>query len=258
MIEFSMTSANLVYLRDVGVKNELGRVILRSDSAQDPYHALTGNNPRLNTLANQWNTVLPSSNHDLALLAGLTIGGGLANVLGGIGNPAYSVTGSSPEGDFSVIWRHEAAHNWGLAHGDGNRPEGNTINSGNTISRFSGPEQRFIIDHRIQRSVFLDSRGAYFQSIPPRASLDSGTYTPFRTPLLIDVLNNDHDANGNSFGLTDFQSVSRQAEPSPVLKGRVREVATNCATRLQKKTPLRRIFSPIALRMTPDVPRPVM
>lgn len=207
MIEHSVNTVNLIYLRDAGIVHRLGRVVIRADAAVDPYAGMTSTGPLLTEIGNQWNNVLPPSAHDAALVATSATGGGLAAV-GVIGSPGYSSNGASSEGDFSIVWRHEVGHNWSLGHFDGDTPEGKTINSGNSQSRMSGPEQAKAVAHRQARAAFLDNLGPYSEPIPPRASLDRASYLPQSAPLTLDVLDNDHDANAEPIAITSFDTSS--------------------------------------------------
>lgn len=141
IIEHSVLSANVLYLRDAGILHRIGRVVMRGDRTIDPYNGITGG-ALLDAMVNQWNNVLPPSTHDVAaMLSASSVGGGLA-YLGAIGTAnRYSINDSDPDGDFSVIWRHEVGHNWGSNHYEGGgRPEGGTIMSDNSLSRISSPE----------------------------------------------------------------------------------------------------------------------
>ncbi|MFT5286224.1 MAG: hypothetical protein ACI8TQ_002392 [Planctomycetota bacterium] len=205
MIEHSVNTVNLIYLRDAGITHRLGRIVIRTNAASDPYNGMTTTGDLLNEIGNQWNNVLAPSTHDIALVATSATGGGLASV-GTIGNPGYSANGATTEGDFTIVWRHEAGHNWSLSHFDGGTPEGKTINSGNALSRMSGSEQAKAVQHRIARSAFLDNLGPNVVAIPPSASLDRASYLPQSSGLAIDVLDNDHDANGEPLAILSFDT----------------------------------------------------
>ncbi|MBK1835253.1 LamG-like jellyroll fold domain-containing protein [Roseibacillus ishigakijimensis] len=210
MIEYSIQSANLIYLRQAGVLHQVGRVFLRASAEQDPYAGMTTTTPLLHKIVSEWLLVLDEQfpvTHDLGLVATSATGGGLAYV-GVVGNPGYSSNGASEEGDFCTVWRHEVGHNWTLSHFDGGAPEGATINSNNRLARMSGPEQAKVIAHRVDRTAHLDNLGPYSFSLPPSASLDRARYSPRQEATAIDVLANDHDGNGDSLTLTAFQEES--------------------------------------------------
>lgn len=204
--EFSVMATNLLYLRDAAIVHRVGRVIVRTDPTQDPYESIGGNAGGLLTeVRNQWNNVLPASTHDLALVARRGVGGGVAWVNAvGTGN-RYSANGCSSIGEFTVVWRHEAGHNWGLGHYDGGAPEGPTINSSNTLGRMSSPELKKALDHRDSRGGgVLDNLGPYPFPIPPRASADRASFEPDGSTVLLDVLDNDSDSNGEAISILSF------------------------------------------------------
>ncbi len=207
IIEYSVICANMYYLRDAGILHRLGRIVIRASQAQDPYQGLTGGD-LLNKLADQWNNVLPPSTHDLAAGAFAdSVGGGLAWV-GVIGSSIrYSINDSEGNGDFNVYWRHEAGHNWGAGHYEGNSPEGPTIMSGNTLGRFSSPELARVLNQRQDKLGILDNLGSYTYPLPPRASLDFGNVVVGGSALF-NVPANDHDANGDAISLQSFDATT--------------------------------------------------
>ncbi|MBK1835254.1 LamG domain-containing protein [Roseibacillus ishigakijimensis] len=212
MIEYSVNTTNLIYLRQTGTMHYIGRVILRANANHDPYKGLSGISEFFTELRRQWNTILPATftmTHDVGLVAAAGLGGGLASSdVGEIGGPGYSSNSSSNAGDFANVWRHEVGHLWSLGHFDGNTPEGPTINSGNGLARMSGPEQALVIAHRDDRTEHIDNLGLPSLSIPPSASLDAAQYTTALTPITIDVVGNDHDANGDSISIKNFETKS--------------------------------------------------
>ncbi len=210
-IEWSVALTRALYMQNALLRPYLGRVIIRADKSQDPYDAVSGGD-YLNALKIHWN-----SNHtdaDRDVVCGVTksdVGGGLAwvGVIATIN--AYSVNDSSSNADFSIFWRHEMGHNWGLGHHDGGAPEGYTINSNNSFARMSGPEAEKVLDHRDAKLAYLDDEGTYTAvDIPPYAALDSGTIQLGVDPnITIDVMANDYDANGDSLDFDSFDAVSR-------------------------------------------------
>lgn len=209
VIEHSVLCGDVLYLRDVGIVHRIGRVVIRANQAQDPYNSLLGGT-YLDAVRNQWNNVLPASTDDVtAGISSDAVGGGLAWV-GVIGSSsAYSVNDSDDgDGQFDVVWRHEVGHNWGSGHYAGNSPEGPTIMSGNAVSRISSGESRNIINHRNTKFGILDNLGAYTFPLPPRAGVDR-YFADTGTSILLDVMLNDHDANGNSISLASFDAYSK-------------------------------------------------
>ncbi|MES2919982.1 MAG: LamG-like jellyroll fold domain-containing protein [Verrucomicrobiota bacterium] len=209
-IEFCAMSANMVYLRDAGILHRIGKVIVRADLSQDPYVATTVDTGLLlNRIGPIWNSGTPMGlTHDLAAVLHSGVGGGLAWV-GAVGTSnRYSSNDSEANGDFSVVWRHEAGHNWGSDHYEGGgNPEGSTIMSNNSLSRFSSSELAKIIVHRNSKTAILDNLGTYSFPLPPRANQDAVPYLVTGTTK-IDVLANDSDSNGQVLSLLSFDSVS--------------------------------------------------
>ena len=228
IIEYSFNSTNALYMREAGIKHELGRVVIRASRMQDPYrsdvlpappcaatdtcYAGQENYARLTEVFNQWDSVLPGpKTYDMTLVINNSGtgngGGGVAKPPVGI-FPAYSSNDTTEGiGDFSRAWRHEAGHNWGNQHYTGNAPEGGTIMSNNNLGRFSGPEQKLVLDAKKSNLNEFTSLGALKLLMAPNASLDSILAT-IGSDTLIDVLGNDHDANGDEISLVDVDKTS--------------------------------------------------
>ena len=209
-IEYSVAATRALYMSNALLRPYLGRVIIRTSSAQDPYTGTT-TGTYLNALQTEWNT-----NHADAqrvVVGGVSadsVGGGLAWIETIGTERAYSINDSAADGDFSVVWRHELGHNWGMNHYDGGAPEGDTINSNNQYNRMSGPELRLLLDHRDSRLGILQSDGTYTAvDVPPYASIDRVVFAQGSADsLAIDVLANDHDANGQSLSIGAFEATS--------------------------------------------------
>ena len=209
--EFSVMSTNMVYLRDSALLHRIGRVIVRAVAAQDPYATDGGDTGLLlDRVRPLWQAGIPmGATHDLALVIHSRANGGLAFV-GVVGTGSrYSSNDSDSAGDFSLVWRHEAGHNWGANHYEGGgNPEGNTIMSNNGLSRFSSSENRRIIAHRNTKTAILDNLGNYPFPLPPRANQDTASYLR-NTPTRVDVIANDSDSNGQVLTLHSFDSTSK-------------------------------------------------
>lgn len=220
MIEYSIMSTNGLYMREAGIQHQLGLVVIRASQAQDPYAQFRGQPSAncqgsvlpqhcdlLNEVTNQWDNVLDSTTHDMALVVNETGGAGLANV-GVVANPrGYSSNDASQRGDFTRVFRHEGGHNWSLGHYDGNAPEGGTINSNNNLNRMSGPEQALVVNFRNQQIQSFENLGSTTVPIAPQAATDSA-WASNTTDTIIDVLANDHDANGEALTLVSVKSTS--------------------------------------------------
>lgn len=222
MVEYSIVVTNAIYLRDVGIEHQLGRLILRESGEANPYDFEL--DPDQNFLdvfyevATQWREILPDGSEDVVLFASSRGYGGWGD-LRMVGSPA-GVTTNIPlepfeEGDVSNIWRHEVGHNWGVSHFEGGTqtadqegrgPEWKTVMSGNQLSRLSVSEAAVILSYRDEIAGSLDSVGPFPLPIPPRASMDRYIYIEGQR---FDVLRNDHDSNGQQISLSDIQSVSQ-------------------------------------------------
>ncbi|MBN8460322.1 MAG: hypothetical protein J0M04_21035 [Verrucomicrobia bacterium] len=207
--EWSIIQANAIYLRDAALFHRIGRVIVRIAPDDD-------RSTSLSLLKSEWETVLPvdlpGSNHDLALTVQTLGSSGLAWI-GSVGTSNryawVSIRGSSTDGDFSTVWRHEVGHNWGCGHSEGGVPEGPTVMSGNGLSRFSSADLARIVSHRDSRVPgLLDALGPWPSPLPPRANADRGRALISGAPLALDVLDNDSDSNGDAITLRSFDTTS--------------------------------------------------
>lgn len=213
MIEHSIMATNLIYMRQAGIQHRLGRVILRGSAATDPYATNTTHGQALTAVETQWGTVLYTAQspgtHDLAVVVHSEDSGGLAGVEN-IGSPkGYSSCATTPRGNFSGVFRHEAGHNWSMNHLDGGAPEGDTLNSGNDRGRLSGPEQYLVLDYRGRQSaLYLDNLGSATVPVPPSAATDRLLLPSTSSQGTINLLANDHDANGGALTLVSFTTAS--------------------------------------------------
>ncbi|MCB1567861.1 MAG: hypothetical protein KDI69_03450, partial [Xanthomonadales bacterium] len=240
LIEYSLLGANLVYMRQVGIRHQLNRVVLRTDAGQDPYAPLRAPDGSctvdthckfLTEVARQWNTVLPAGTEHMALVLREVDGAGLASV-GTVASPrSYSSNDLSAAGDFSTVWRHEGGHNWSLSHFDGGTPEGSTINSGNSLAKMSGPEAALVGIFRAGKNSSFTEIGPLSLPIPPDAATDS-YLVPVSLPSMdLDVLANDHDANGGSLTLNSVNTVSGSLGGTvSVVNGKIRYQPQNQLT----------------------------
>ncbi len=204
--EFSLIAANLPYLRDAGIENRLGKIVIRAHQAHDPYQPDgTDKSALLQRVRALWSAGNPMGNtHHLAALIHRDLNGGLAygGFSGVIGTSLAYAAVDSDNGEFWRVWRHEAGHNWGSGHTEGGgRTEGATIMSGdNALSHFSSAELVKIVGHRNEQAALFEEIGPYPLPLPPRANLDIATFYR-NTPATIDVLRNDADMNGDSLSL---------------------------------------------------------
>lgn len=209
-IEFSVCVVRAIYMRDVLLRPYLGRVIVRSTLAEDPYTGSTQGD-YLGRVRNEWNDNQQDTDPDL--VAGVSpskIGGGLAWV-GVVGTSSgYSVSQSGNTGAFDVVFRHEMGHNWNLPHYVGGSPEGAGLMGGNQPGRFSSTEVKRVLDHRNARISVLEAEGTFTDvELTPYASLDLVTFVQgVNASVTINPIANDHDANGQVISLTGFESAS--------------------------------------------------
>ena len=207
--EFSVLSTNIIYLRDAAITHRIGRIVIRADAARDPYATDGGDTGLLlNRVKSLWNAGSPmGTTHQIAAVIHSAANGGLAWV-GAVGTSnRYSANDSDEWGNFTGVWRHEAGHNWGSSHYEGGgNPEGSTIMSNNSLSRFSSSELARIISHRNSRTG-LANLGPFPLPLPPRANqLRASFYR--NTPLRVDPLQNDSDSNGHALSLHSFDAAS--------------------------------------------------
>ena len=220
ILEYSVLATNQIYLRDVGITHLLARVLIRADAASDPYPTGMSGGEVFNEVARQWGTVLPSGSQDMVMFATTRGGGGGLGSLGAVGSNA--ITTNAPvdddgfeEGDISVVWRHEAGHNWNVNHfvggvtegPDAIGPEGKTVMSGNSLSKLSVSEAAIILAFKSSVLDKLESLGSFGLPLPPRAATDRFYYVGGVSDT-IDVMSNDHDGNGESFSLHSFDASS--------------------------------------------------
>ena len=220
ILEYSVLAANQVYLRDVGITHLLERIIIRGDATSDPYpNDMTGSEV-FNEVARQWGSVLPTGTQDMVMFATTRGGGGGLGSMGAVGSNAIATNApvesdGFEEGDISVVWRHEAGHNWNVSHYEGGitsgadvtGPEGATIMSGNSLAKLSVSEAAVILAFKSSVLEKLDNLGSFALPLPPRASVDRFYYVDGVNDT-VDVLLNDHDANGEAFTLSSFDPAS--------------------------------------------------
>lgn len=205
--EHTTMSANLIYLSNAGLLHRVRTIVIRANQASDPYE---NNSELLTTVRAQWRDVLPTAiGRSYPFVWGLVspgYGGGVAYTSAGGTASGCSVNGLNGP-DWDVVWRHEVGHNWSLGHYDGGTPEGSTINSGNGLGRMSATEQYKVVNFRNGKLGQLTNLGPFPLPIPPYAALDTATVSQVGA-VTIDVLNNDHDANGQAITIDSFQATS--------------------------------------------------
>ena len=198
--EVSVNNARALWMRDGLIQPYLARVIIRASQAYDP-------NELGISVTDEWKTNQTDANRDM--VAKIEVSGGGVGWLGCIGHSYCTSSNSSkPNGSFYNLWLHEGGHNWSLDHSMGGRPEGGAVMS-TSVTRHSGAELYKLHLQRANKAEFLDDKGLFTAvSIPPYAAYDA-VWVQGGTPITIDVLANDFDANGDSIDLTgNFDSTS--------------------------------------------------
>ncbi len=213
LIEYSVICTSAIYMRDTMLRPYLGRVIIRADLTYDPFIGMRFGD-YLSGLRTHWNGNHTDADRDVVAGVGRGMAGGGLAWVGVIGtSSAYSINDADADGNFSIVWRHELGHNWGLNHFMGWLPEGKGIMGGNIPGRFSGCEVYGIMSHRDSRLGILDNEGAYDEvDIPPYAAYEMLNYEALGyyagDTITIDVLANDHDANGDTLSIQSVDATS--------------------------------------------------
>ncbi|HED64083.1 MAG TPA: DNRLRE domain-containing protein [Planctomycetes bacterium] len=208
-IEFDNLHLAQVQRSNFLLKPVIERILLRESAAQDPYAGTTGT-ALLPLVAAEW------TNHQSAALAyTLKVACLTPNIGGGVAYGSGSFTVSQIKlatASSAIALRHEVGHNFGIADYEAGSPEGVTINCGNQYSRHCGPGVEDALSHRdLQLSAGrLTSIGTYARvPVPPYAALDVPPGPVFEGDVVVlDVLGNDFDANGDSLSILSFDSTS--------------------------------------------------
>ncbi|MCW1925004.1 Ig-like domain-containing protein [Luteolibacter arcticus] len=212
MAEFSVLSTNAIFLRDCAILHRIGKIVIRTSTVTDPYEAMTANtsNMLLAEASRQWNgpgAVLRSvvgATYQQACVVTPAVQGGLTTIGPFNGNQSTTANGAEANGDFFNVWRHESGHAWGATHEEGgpDQPEGPTIMSGNSMARFSSPDIAAFIAFGNAQLSGITRMGPYPLSLPPRANADRVRLSGQGEPVLVDVIANDSDSNGQPLKLT--------------------------------------------------------
>ncbi len=199
----AINALNVIYVRDLRVELELGSILIRDNADTDPYASLSEGGDLLDALRDDWNAN-DRGDFDLAALIDPDIGGGLAYVGTVCGSFKYSINGLGSS--FIPILRHELGHNFGSNHFEGGSPEGETIMSGNSIARFSGPEKDVIMQS-MPSFTCLEDIGNFASPVEPYAHFDDATVEQNQSQM-ISVLTNDEDANCDTLSLESVDATS--------------------------------------------------
>lgn len=208
-MELSMIQMSALYIYNANLIPKIGRAILRTSKISDPYEIANRTSP-LSVVKEHWIAEQDDSER-LAAAIILPSGGGGAWAPG-IGKTwGYSVNGSSYDGSFDIVLRHEHGHNWGVGDNHSNRPEGATMMCGNQTGRFNGPGVQIIAKTTQSSNTrkYLSATGLFNAiQIPPYAAFDAYEINLDAQPTLINPITNDHDANNESLSLQNFQATT--------------------------------------------------
>ncbi len=202
MIEYSLLKLNGIYIRDTLVEARLARVIIRTSSAHDPYLNVENTGELLGLVREEWATNQSDADRDIATAVGTDICCGTAYILKAFNtDEGVNAVFARDDGTFDENLRHENAHNF-TARGDYYKqinpsPEGDTIMSWNLYSRFAGQTVESFLDTRDNLADAMQNIGNFAVNFPPYAALDFVQLSAGGA-VTIDVLANDHDANGHS------------------------------------------------------------
>ncbi len=193
-VEFTVTLTRAIYMRDALIRPYLGRVILRTDSIQDPYSGASNFYNVATRARNEWNTNQADSvRHVVAIVWG---GGSLNgwSWTGAVGtNNGYCAVQSGPAGEFDDTLRRQLGYNWNSSPSAGGNPEGLGIMENGGPARISGCENYLILNYRnaiANANVIQRERGRYSEvELPPYASMDT---VQFQRPMTGSVLVSDN------------------------------------------------------------------
>ncbi|MDP6206765.1 MAG: hypothetical protein QGG01_00560, partial [Roseibacillus sp.] len=193
-VEFTVTLTRAIYMRDALIRPYLGRVILRTDSIQDPYSGASNFYNVATRARNEWNTNQADSvRHVVAIVWG---GGSLNgwSWTGAVGtNNGYCAVQSGPAGEFDDTLRRQLGYNWNSSPSAGGNPEGLGIMENGGPARISGCENYQILNYRnaiANANVIQRERGRYSEvELPPYASMDT---VQFQRPMTGSVLVSDN------------------------------------------------------------------
>ena len=205
--EESVNAMNAVYVRDALLEYQIGRIIVRTNPATDPYAGITDSLPFLYAVVEEWNRNQQDSGHDIASGVSSSFqGAGVAYHAAACTPWRYAASGSSADLTFDLVLRHELGHSWGAWHYSGGALEGPTIMSGNALSRLSGHELSVMLAYR-DRLACLDHSGPHAVAVDPYGRIDEALVEQGKS-VVLDVLSNDHDANCDALTLADVDTTS--------------------------------------------------
>jgi len=207
--ETSVTQMNSVMLRDLMLESQISQILIRRDESPE----YTTGRDQLDTFSmnNLSNYVTTVDAYGGGLSPVCRSGGDLSDTdeQGG----SQGLSGSSADGIWYGVMRHEYGHALGSGHFPGNSPEGPTIMSGNAKSKFSGDEIlnfEWCFENKGIANFKASSPASEYSEheIPPVARLDRYLEVESDGSITVDVLLNDHDTNGDQIAIKDFDAIS--------------------------------------------------
>jgi hypothetical protein len=202
-VEFNICKVKAIYVRDVMMMPAIGRFIIRTSPDHCPYDEYSSVFDLLPPLRDEWRDNQSDAERFITSVI-FTGGGGIAYYPG-----IWSAHGSGNSGAFDAVARHEFGHNWNTNDYHAGSPEGRTIMCGNSSTRFNGMSAGAILRRRDDNAEQLDNLGFFSKlQVPPYAALDVREVRSSMTSMAIDVLENDHDANGDALSLESFDETS--------------------------------------------------
>lgn len=204
----TVAQLNTDFLRNLLFENKLSSLLIRADTTPEAVDARTD-------MARFGITARPNRVFSVNGGAGWAYvcfaGGGSSALQDDYANRhSQGVAGTTGTGGLWYgVLRHELGHAMGSNHFSGGSPEGATIMSGNTFSRFSSYEAIEIENCANQKQANLaryDSSSRFHTAfaVPPYARLDDNIMLSANGEANIDVLANDFDANDDPIALSSF------------------------------------------------------
>ncbi|MCP4376825.1 MAG: hypothetical protein GY794_11695, partial [bacterium] len=218
-VETTCNMLNSFWVRDCMLSYTLGLVVIRTDSETCPYWGLGTAGINLSVGHDEWNNNPGTygTSYDNTIICDYgAFDGGMAWMPSAsvCSWNRFSVNAASSWADYTwwPVAKHELGHNWGCNDYHGSCEEGSTIMCGNSIGRFAGQSVDAILYYRDSASCLTDI-GLWPVDIAPYAHIDSylanGNLTlTSEASVTIDVLANDHDANGDDIDIYDFDTTS--------------------------------------------------
>jgi len=207
--ETTVTQLNSVMLRDLMLESQVTQILIRKDETAD----YTTARDQLDTFSmdNVSNYVTTADYYGGGLSPACQIGGDLSD--SDTQFSSQGLSGTSADGIWYGVMRHEYGHALGSGHFPGDSPEGGTIMSGNAKSKFSGDEIlsfEWCFEKKGIENFKASSPASDYteHEIPPVARLDRYLDIESDGSVTVDVLDNDHDANGDQIAIKSFDTTS--------------------------------------------------